>query len=86
MSTEWDALSFEQKLQNYVTHGWKVISDGQSGVQLEKPKQMKGLDKACLAFGVLTFWIYGIGFFFILIALIDYWLLTKGESVYLPRK
>jgi hypothetical protein len=78
-------LSFNDEVKAHVSKGWKVISDGPSGVQLEGPKKMRGLDKLCLAVGVLTFWIYGIGLFFIAVAMLDYWFMTKPEAKFLAR-
>ena len=78
------ALTFAEAVQEHTDAGWKVISDGPSGVQLEGTKQMKGLDKACLVLGIITvFW--GIGFLFILLALLDYWLMTKSETRFIAR-
>lgn len=70
-------------LQDWLDDGWKVTSDGPNGMQLER-KTMKGLDKACLVLGVLTL-IWGIGVFFIIIALIDYFALTKPEVKFIAR-
>lgn len=74
-----------KSVESLVNEGWKIVSDGPSGTQLEGPKKMKGLDKVCFVFGVLTFWVYGIGFFFMLIAGIDYWFLTKAETKFIAR-
>lgn len=65
--------------------GWKITSDGPNGVMLEGPKKMRTLDKLCLAFGILTFWLYGLGFFFIVAAMIDFHFLTKPETKFIPR-
>lgn len=75
---------YKEQLAERIKNGWTVISEGPSGAQLVGEKKMRVLDKACLAFGILTFWIYGIGVFFIIIALIDYWLLTKKPTYFLP--
>ena len=76
---------FNQQVQELLGSGWKITSDGPTGIQFSGPKNMRGLDKACLVFGILTFWIYGIGLFFIFIALLDYWLMTKPEEKFLQR-
>ncbi len=72
-------------VQSLVQSGWKVVSDGPTGIQLEGPKKMRGLDKLCLAIGILTFWLYGLGLIFIFLALVDYAFLTKPETKFIPR-
>ena len=79
------APPFDAQLAAHLRAGWQIVSDGPSGVQLQGPKKMAGLDQAALVLGVLTFWIYGIGFIFIAIALIDYLVFTKRPLVFLPR-
>lgn len=85
MSAEDETLTFDEAVKAYGEAGWEVISDGPTGIQFQGPKKMKGLDKACLVFGFLTFWLYGIGFIFIGLAMLDYWFLTKPETIFLTR-
>jgi hypothetical protein len=75
----------EAELDQLIKEGWKIVSDGPSGVQLSGPKKMHGADQLCLVFGILTFWIYGLGFIFIVIAMLDYWFMTKPEMKFLRR-
>jgi len=84
MKTE-DSLTFEQGIPAYAAGGWKIISDGPSGLQMQAPKRMGGLDKVCLAFGILTVVAYGVGLIFIGIALIDYAFLTKQKTKLFTR-
>jgi hypothetical protein len=82
---ESDTLDFDGELRGYIENGWEIMSDGPSGVQLRAPKTMKGLDKACLVFGILTVIFWGIGLFFIFIAVLDYAFFTERDSVFIPR-
>jgi hypothetical protein len=86
MKQEQRNLTFDEAVKAYNEAGWEIMSDGPTGIKFQAPKKMKGLDKACLVFGILTFWFYGLGLIFIVIALIDYCLLTKPESIFLNRK
>lgn len=79
------SVSITQQVQQLTCKGWRIAADGPTGVQLIGPKAMRGLDKACLALGILTFWLYGIGFIFILISMLDYWLMTKPETKFIAR-
>jgi len=85
IETEKPALPIEQQLTALVAAGWKIVSDGPSGVQLVGPKKMQSLDKICLAVGLLTFWIYGIGLFFMALAALDYWIFTKAPTKFIAR-
>lgn len=85
MNTE-KLLTFDEAVKAYHAAGWEVVSDGPTGVKFQGPKKMRGLDKACLIFGLLTFWLYGIGLIFIALAMLDYWLLTKPPTIFLNRK
>lgn len=78
-------LPFDQQLAAYLKQGYKIVSDGQSGVQLEK-KEMRFLDKCALVFGavlIIFFWPAAILAF--IVVLIDYYLLTKPKTVFLGR-
>lgn len=69
-----------------VKQGWRIVSDGPSGVQLEGPKKMKGLDQgAAILGGVLLIVAWPIGLLLIACALLDYWLLTKPETRFIAR-
>jgi hypothetical protein len=80
------APAFDIVLAGCLSNGWKVTSDGPTGVQLEKPKKMRGLDKVCLVFGLVTLCVFGLGLIFILIAVLDYCFFTKPEMRFLPRR
>jgi hypothetical protein len=81
---QWDASNYKARLAAMLAAGWTMKSEGPSGAQLEGEKKMSKLDKACLWFGILTFWIYGFGVLFILIALLDFWFMTKKPTYFLP--
>lgn len=75
----------EAQVAEAVNAGWRIVSDGPSGVQLVGPKKMQALDKICLVVGLLTFWIYGIGLFFMALAALDYWIFTKAPTKFIAR-
>jgi hypothetical protein len=81
-----DLLTFDQAVRAYSEAGWEVVSDGPTGIKFKGPKKMRGLDKACLVFGFLTCWLYGIGLIFIGLAMLDYWFLTKPPTIFLNRR
>jgi hypothetical protein len=72
-------------LPRYLATGWRVVSDGPSGVQIEGPKVMATKDKWCLWIGILTSWL-GVGLLLILVALVDYYALTKAPQKFLRRE
>lgn len=71
-------------LPGYLASGWKVVSDGPSGVQIEGAKVMATKDRWCLFIGFATCWL-GFGLLLILVALIDFYFLTKPQTKFLPR-
>ena len=71
---------------------WEVISDGPSGVQLRAPKKLRkfdwlalGLGLLCFGLGFLTVLAYGFGLILVALGLLDYFVLTKAQTVFLPR-
>jgi len=75
---------FQRIVADLTGKGWKITQDGPSGAQLSGPKKMTKADLFCLILGACTvFW--GIGFLFILIALFDYWVLTKPQTQFISR-
>jgi hypothetical protein len=78
--------TFESKLQARLNAGWEVISDGPTGVQLRAQRKMKLLDKLCLIFGaVMLVFVWPLGLLCILVAIIDYYVLTKQQTEFLKR-
>jgi hypothetical protein len=74
-----------------VANHWEVISDGPSGVQLRAPRKLKTLDVlsfvlglASFALGFLTPMAYGIGLILVVLALLDYFVLSKREIKFFP--
>ncbi len=67
-----------------VRSGWKIVSDGPSGVQLEGPKKMKMQTAVALVLGVFLIFVYGIGLIVVAFALIDY-AMTKPQTKFIPR-
>jgi hypothetical protein len=89
------AKTHAQQVAEYTAAGWTILSDGHSGTQLQGPKKMKFLDAACMFGGVLLCVLgapvigagaFVIGAIMVIIALIDYGLLTKRQQVYLARE
>jgi hypothetical protein len=77
---------FNADVQELIGKGWKVSSDGPTGVQITSPKKMRTLDMICLVIGALCMlFLWPLGLFLMFIALIDYAVFTKGESKFLPR-
>jgi len=86
------ATTLQQKIAALVSQRWEVISDGPTGVQLRAPKKLRKLDWLCLALGLVclglgfrTAIFYGLGLILVGIALLDYAVLTKAETKFLPR-
>lgn len=77
--------AFDTEFKNRSALGWKVVSNGPDGMELRAPKKMKMIDKVFLGLGVLTLVIYGLGLVFIAFALLDYYVYTQPESVFLQR-
>ena len=78
--------SFEIRLQNYISQGWKVTSDGPAGVQLEMPKQLSTAGKFCLVLGLVGLLLAGLGIILLIFAAVDYFILAKPPTMFLPRR
>ena len=62
------------------------------GVQLRAPKKLRkfdwlalGLGLLCFGLGFLTVLAYGFGLILVALGLLDYFVLTKAQTVFLPR-
>jgi hypothetical protein len=81
------AVTYDVALQGALKSGWIMVSEGPSGAQLKKPKKMRGLDKLCLLAGVAVgLFNVIVGGFLILIAVVDYAVLTKDRTQFLSRE
>lgn len=85
------ATSQKAEIAGLVARGWEVISDGPSGVQLRAPRKIKSLDVVSFVLGLASFTLgfltpmaYGIGAVLILLALLDYFVLTEREIKFFP--
>lgn len=77
---------YQQEFTKLTNKGWIVISESESGAQLQKPKTIKLLDLLCLLSGFLCLFMFPpLGIILIIIAVIDYALLTKQKSMFLHR-
>ena len=65
-----------------VDAGWQVTSEGPSGAQLAKPKEMKLQTKVALVIGAVLVMAWGLGLIIMFFALIDYWM-TKPATHFL---
>lgn len=79
------AGAFQQQIADLVALNWEVISDGPTGVQLRAPKKIKVIDLLCFIVGLPMIIFYGLGLILIGLGLIDYYVLTKAETKFLPR-
>lgn len=77
--------AFEAEFKARTAKGWKVVSNGPDGMELQGPKKMKLIDQAFLALGILTLVLYGLGVVFIAFALLDYYVYTPPETMTLRR-
>lgn len=78
-------MTARQELNQLLGSGWKIVSDGPSGVQLEGPKKMRTLDQLCFAGGVvLCFLIAPLGILLVLVAIVDYAAFTKPPRQFIP--
>lgn len=80
-----NALTYPTALAQLTSQGWTVVAEGDSGAQLKGPKKMRTADKVCLWLGMVGLLLYGLGLVLILIAVIDYALLTKPRTHFLHR-
>lgn len=71
-------------LQDHVEAGWKILSDGPSGVQLEGPKQMRLQTKVAIIIGIPLVFVYGLGLIIILLAMLDH-AMAKPPTVFLAK-
>lgn len=78
--------TYPAALETALAAGWVMVSEGPSGAQLRKPKQMRGLDKACLIAGMICFFfLWPVGLVLVLLAVLDYAFLTKERTAFLSR-
>jgi hypothetical protein len=79
------ATTYDAVLQGALAKGWIVLSEGPSGAQLKRPKEMKALDKWCIGLGVPLILLFGVGFILVAFGLIDYALFTKDKTFFVGR-
>ncbi|MFA5262343.1 MAG: hypothetical protein WC378_00860 [Opitutaceae bacterium] len=71
--------------QQLISEGWKIISDGPSGMQLQEPRRLGNLGKVFLALGILAvlfFWLAGLVLMGFSLAA---YLLSKQETRFFPK-
>ena len=81
------AVATKSELQTLLDKGWRITSDGESGTQLTGPKKFRPLDFTALITGAaLLPFITILGAGLIIAALLDYFLLVKSPTKFLPRQ
>ncbi|MBS0664665.1 MAG: hypothetical protein JSR48_15465 [Verrucomicrobia bacterium] len=76
---------FQSKYKELTSRGWRVVSNGPDGMELQAPRRFKIIDYILLVIGVASLVFYGVGLLFIGAALFDYFVLSTRERVTLPR-
>lgn len=78
-------MSVNDEVQHLVSKGWRIVSDGPSGVQLEGPKPASNQTAIGIGLGVLfLFLFWPIGVLFLAAALINH-ITSKKPSKFIPR-
>jgi len=80
-----DPSTFQNRLNAYLNAGWRVTSDGPTGVQLEFEKQMSSGGRTLMTLGVIGLLFFGLGLILILFAALDYWICCKPTTFFLSR-
>lgn len=73
------------RLAQEINDGWIVVSEGPSGAQLKKPKEMRSADQIMMIIGFVGLFLYGLGTILIIAALLDYLFFTDEETKFLAR-
>ena len=73
------------KIQDLIDKGWRITSDGPSGVRLEAPKKMTMREGFTIAVGVVLIPFFGIGLLVIGAAIIDH-LKRTPETLFIFRE
>lgn len=82
--TRWKSPAIEAA--RLLTLGWTITSDGPIGIMMTGPKKMRGLDQLTMVAGLVAMlWSWVIGLFLLLLVMLDYSLLTKPETKFIPR-
>jgi len=77
---------YKEILQGLTSTGWVVVSEGPSGVQVRRPRVMRASTKFFFVIGIVGLLAYGLGIIMIILALMDYYVLTKEETYFLNRE
>ena len=73
-------------LDVYLKRGYKIVSDGPVGVQLEAPRRMRMSTKLLFVLAVVMLYVYWpIALVLSVLVLIDYLALTPTDKVFLRR-
>ncbi len=80
------AANPDEQVKLLIAEGWVVKHDTPGGVELEGPRRLQMRTKICLVLGAVLLMVWGVGLIFLLLALVDYYALTKPETKFLPRQ
>jgi hypothetical protein len=72
------------QVQDLIEKGWRVISDGASGTQMQAPKKMTAGEVGAIVVGVVLIPFFGIGFLVIAGAIVDH-IRRKPETKFIFR-
>lgn len=86
MNTAAATLSYSEVLASLTADKWELVTEGPSGAQLKRPRQMMKQTKGCLIVGgvcLLLFW--PLALLLIAVAAFDYFVFTKERTHFLSR-
>lgn len=79
--------SYPEILAKLVSEKWIVVSEGPSGAQMKRPRQMMTQTKVCLIIGgVCLLFYWPIALLLIAVAAFDYFVFTKERTHFLSRE
>ena len=85
MKTE--QISFQEAIRGLSAAGWRVLSDGPTGVQMEAPKKMRTGDKVVMSLAIFLLFVWApIGVLILLVGVNNYAFFTKPETKFFPRQ
>lgn len=81
------------EVQLWINRGWKMIDTEREGVVVTGPKEIKGRTIFCAMIGLIFLCLFhfgmlfpGMGALFILLAVVDYKMLTKAPTKFFPAE
>jgi hypothetical protein len=65
-------MGLNPQIEELISNGWRVTSDGPTGTQLEAPKRIRTSELVAIFVGVVLLPFFGLGLFIIGAAVVDY--------------